>query len=507
MDIYFDKQKKIKITSRLLFLFNFIFIMLCNMPNLQFRLSVDGYAKLVYNNNHAFYLKDGRVLSALLQVIFRWLPAVKFQKLYFFVFILSLSLCINIFMKICSKFINIDSIERLLFIDLAFVFGFVNILMEEYSLFPEDYLAYGTGLFLICMSIKSFFLEINLKKRILLTSLYLFLALWCYQLFIQAWLIFSAIFLLLKHDNAMSKKMFKDILLIALIFIVTLGILVCGIEFMIKIKVVDHARNIILDYENNWKKNLFNIRSICNCVIRFFKNPIRTIVGIMVYTTLTVFTCEIIFLVAKFLNKKIKLMDLLWPLILLVFSVFATFGVQVFMIFVWLPPRVLTGLGFLACVLLIYLSRFINDKHINYFTCFVGLLFFINVYFSQSIAINQYATNRIDQEQVCNICYRIKDYEEKNKIKVKKIAFCQDRYPTLGYYGNTKYIAWDLNIREFLVSWGQVEIINYYSKRNFEKVDMSEEIYKKYFANKKWDYYKPEEQLAFIDDMLCICIY
>ena len=64
-----------------------------------------------------------------------------------------------------------------------------------------------------------------------------------------------------------------------------------------------------------------------------------------------------------------------------------------------------------------------------------------------------------------------------------------------------------MNIREFLVSWGQVEIINYYSKRNFEKVDMSEEIYKKYFANKKWDYYKPEEQLAFIDDMLCICIY
>ena len=505
LDDFFGEKTKSQTKTILsfLFLFNFIFIFLCNLPNLQFRLSVDGYAKLFYNNNQSFYLKDARVLSAALQILIKWLPAVKFQGVYFFVFISFICLCINTFMSLYLNFVEINSIKKLLFVDLAFIFGFVNILMQEYSLFPEDYFAYGVGLFLICMSIKSFFLGSCFKKKFGFTTVYLFLGLQCYQIFIQAWLIFLAIFLLLKHKNCLSKKFFKDVLFIATVFIFTLTVLIFVIQVMIKIGLVDKARNIIILP----KKNLFNIMSIFNCIKMFFRRPIKTVVGIMLYTLMSVFLCEIIFLGIKLFCKEIEPMEFFLPFILFVFAVLVRFGIQVFMFFVWLPPRVLTGLGFLLCVLLIHLSNFLSERQLNCLICFVGILFFINVYFSQSIAINQYATNRIDQEQVVNICYLIRDYEEKNKVKVRKISFCQDTDPLLGYYGNTKYIAWDLNIREFLVNWGQVEIINYYSKRHFEKIDMPEEIYKKYFAKKQWDYYKPEEQLVFIGDTLHICVY
>ncbi len=505
MSDFFDNKTKTQVKTLLpfLFLLNLIFIFLCNLPNLQFRLSVDGYNKLLYNNNQAFYLKDARVLSAALQMLIKWLPAVKFQSVYFFVFISFICLCINIFMSIFLDFVEIDSVKKLLFVDLAFVFGFINILTQEYFLFPEDYLAYGVGLFLICMSVKSFFLDTDFKKRFGLMIIYLFLGLQCYQIFIQAWLIFLACFLLLKHKNRLSKDFFKDVLCIAIVFIFTLTILICVIQLMIKIELVDKARNIIILP----KKNLFNIVSILNCIKMFFKRPIKTIVGIMFYTLMPIFLCEIIFLGTKLLRKEIKPIEFFLPFILFIFAVLATFGIQIFMFFVWLPPRVLTGLGFLLCVLLIYWANFLSEKQLNYLICFVGILFFINVYFAQSIAIDQYATNRIDQEQVLNICYRIRDYEEKNKVKLKKISFCQDLDPLLGYYGNTKYIAWDLNIREFMVNWGQIEIINYYAKRNFEKIDMPEEIYKKYFAKKQWDYYKPEEQLVFIGDTLYICVY
>lgn len=505
MSDFFDNKTKTQVKTLLpfLFLFNLIFIFLCNLPNLQFRLSVDGYNKLLYNNNHAFYSKDARVLSAALQMLIKWLPAVKFQSVYFFVFISFLCLCINIFMSIYLDFVEIDSVKKLLFIDLAFVFGFINILTQEYFLFPEDYLAYGVGLFLICMSVKSFFLDTDVRKKFRSMIIFLFLGLQCYQIFIQAWLIFLACFLLLKHKNRLSKDFFKDVLCIAIVFIFTLTILICVIQVMIKLGLVDKARNIIILP----KKNLFNIVSILNCIKMFFKRPIKTIVGIMIYTLMPIFLCETIFLGTKLLRKEIKPIEFFLPFILFIFAVLATFGIQIFMFFVWLPPRVLTGLGFLLCVLLIYWANFLSEKQLNYLICFVGILFFINVYFAQSIAINQYATNRIDQEQVFNICYRIRDYEEKNKVKLKKISFCQDLDPLLGYYGNTKYIAWDLNIREFMVNWGQIEIINYYAKRNFEKIDMPEEIYKKYFAKKQWDYYKPEEQLVFIGDTLYICVY
>ena len=446
MSDFFDNKIKTQVKTLLpfLFLFNLIFIFLCNLPNLQFRISVDGYNKILYNNNQAFYLKDARVLSAALQMLIKLWPAVKFQSVYFFVFISFICLCIILF-----------------------------------------------------------FLDTDFKNRFGLMIIYLFLGLQCYQIFIQAWLIFLACFLLLKHRNRLSKKFFKDVLCIAIVFIFTLTILICVIQVMIKLGLVDKARNIIILP----KKNLFNIISICNCAKMFFTQPIKTIVGIMVYTLMSIFLCEVIFLGIKLLRKEIKPIEFFLPFILFIFAVLATFGIQIFMFFVWLSPRVLTGLGFLLCILLIYWANFLSEKQLNYLICLVGILFFVNVYFSQSIAINKYATNRIDQEQVSNICYRIRDHEEKNRIKIKKISFCQDLDPLLGYYGNTKYIAWDLNIREFMVNWGQIEIINYYAKRNFEKIDMPEEIYKKYFAKKQWDYYKPEEQLVFIDDTLYICVY
>lgn len=132
MDSSFGEKIKSQTKTILFFLFvlNFIFVFLCNLPNLQFRLSVDGYMKLVCNNNHAFYLKDARLVSAALQILTKsWLPAVKFQGVYFFVFISFICLCINIFMSIYLNFVEINSIKKLLFVDLAFIFGFVNILM------------------------------------------------------------------------------------------------------------------------------------------------------------------------------------------------------------------------------------------------------------------------------------------------------------------------------------------------------------------------------------------
>ena len=52
-----------------------------------------------------------------------------------------------------------------------------------------------------------------------------------------------------------------------------------------------------------------------------------------------------------------------------------------------------------------------------------------------------------------------------------------------------------------------VTLINFVSGRAFNKIQMNAEIYNNYFYGKEWDYYCPEEQLIFKDDILYWCKY
>ena len=57
------------------------------------------------------------------------------------------------------------------------------------------------------------------------------------------------------------------------------------------------------------------------------------------------------------------------------------------------------------------------------------------------------------------------------------------------------------------MSWGDVNLINYYCNRNYEKTSMLDEVYTLYFEGKNWDSLVLDEQAVFLDDTLYLAMY
>ena len=55
--------------------------------------------------------------------------------------------------------------------------------------------------------------------------------------------------------------------------------------------------------------------------------------------------------------------------------------------------------------------------------------------------------------------------------------------------------------------WSEVELLNYFTGKCYEPVQMSNEIFEKYFKNVKYDAFIPEKQLVFEEDKLYWLIY
>lgn len=111
------------------------------------------------------------------------------------------------------------------------------------------------------------------------------------------------------------------------------------------------------------------------------------------------------------------------------------------------------------------------------------------------------------------ICYSawqieayIEEYEHATGNHVTKIATVKDASPTYFCKG-IKYVSHDMNIRGLVVDWADVNLINFYCDKDYQKCDMSEAIYEMYFKDKNWDVMNLQQQAVFKDDTLYLAMY
>ena len=124
---------KFRINFWHLFFCNSIFLFLCYLPNLQMRFSEDTYLRICSLGSDLY-----------------------FHPTLFFVFMMFLSTCVCILTQLSTKTMGKHSTMVIIWTDFSFVFGFVNVLMQEYFCYPETYLHYGIGLILLVFSLYVF---------------------------------------------------------------------------------------------------------------------------------------------------------------------------------------------------------------------------------------------------------------------------------------------------------------------------------------------------------------
>lgn len=166
--------------------------------------------------------------------------------------------------------------------------------------------------------------------------------------------------------------------------------------------------------------------------------------------------------------------------------------------YVWLSPRAIIPMGSFAASLLLLALQWMPGKITVFFIAFVQLF---AIYQNLVISVDHFSTNRLDQEYAKLLEAQIEKYEAQSGIEVKNIAARTDTSPQWKYE-TIRYMAYNVNERAYLNEWSDVTLLNYVSGRSYNKIGMPQEIYQKYFADKNWDMWCPEEQLVFEGDTL-----
>ena len=117
-----------------------------------------------------------------------------------------------------------------------------------------------------------------------------------------------------------------------------------------------------------------------------------------------------------------------------------------------------------------------------------------------------FQVNTLEKEHAKLIKYEIDKYERESGIEVKYISFYRDKAPQYKYEGTFVCPGEDMFNKSYLIEWGDIYALNFYTGLSLSK-EKPEEDYIKYFQDYNWDCLDLEEQLIFDVDRCHYCVY
>lgn len=183
--------------------------------------------------------------------------------------------------------------------------------------------------------------------------------------------------------------------------------------------------------------------------------------------------------------------------------------------FIWLSPRVLTGIPvflMITSLLCIFNINILKTEEKWSVSCSKRIMFMaygglmcafivINIIYMQWIIHDHYANNAIDQEYARQIYYEIEKYEQESGKNIERIAVGKDKQLMWKNTGISK-MAYNVNERALINDWSDVTVINFISGRSFEREEMLSSDYEAYFTSKNWNKFVPAEQIVFKDNIM-----
>ena len=172
-----------------------------------------------------------------------------------------------------------------------------------------------------------------------------------------------------------------------------------------------------------------------------------------------------------------------------------------------MEPRMAMSIGAIIGMSLIYLLSIEYDKKIfeHIISTVIIVFFAFNAINTIQIYSAHIAGNKIDANMGMTIKYRIEEYEKESGNTVSKVAYYRDKNHRDYHYGWDKKLS-SFGQRAFDNYYCIIEALNYYCDRDFERANMTKEIYNTYFVGKDWNAYS-DEQIVFEGDTMFICTY
>ncbi len=338
----------------------------------------------------------------------------------------------------------------------------------------------------------------NKKNSYKKTLILMLLASLCYQGTLNMWILLSMLFFILNDGNKKLKDWIRYLVKIASITFILLIFMVCTLKC---IELFTHQ-----EQERIASSKLDIGKTIYLIIIQCVRSITIDTFGLFP----KYFICYII-IIAIVLLYIFSSKDAKSPIFKYLFFIFIVLLSCILPIFLQKVPaisaRISVSIGGIIGSSIIYiLYNALNNKtnKISYILLAIAIIYFlVNIIDYYKLAI----MNQITLKEEKNYCEKINeyilDYEKNSKYIVTNVAFTKD-IKVENTYKNLP--ANTFTHKAVLANYSNIHCLNYYTKRNLNKVEMRSEIYEQYFKGKNWDEFN-EEQIKFDKDTMYICLY
>lgn len=442
-------------------------------------------------------LINARYFTYILALIIEHLPFAIYKNLQLIQNI-SLVLTAYISYKIYNLFASTHSFSKtdLYIIRIASIFMFANIsYYEGWYYFPEIGIYQSMGMLLCCYAIISYCknYSCNTIDTILKSFIFLFMAINMYQVYIEAFVIICTLFAIIQNKGNFK---LKDIIYEIKMLVIGATTSLANI-FISSILSNMGSRHATLNFDvivNNIYSLISLQKNIWTNFYEFVPNYVMPVTGIVLFV--------IFYITLKNINWK----NSIWLLLLLLGMYTISFMPLLISTDYWAPPRVIPG--FFIFIATAFILTVITDNIAlkNFVLVFSIALTIIMAIQINRISVNNIASNKIDHEIALWIQNSIEQYEEDTNNKITTIVIGCDNAVSSSY-NSIEYVACDTNLRGYAVSWNDIQLINYYTGKEYIKENMTPEQYDRFFSNKNYDNLCLEEQLKFEDNCAYLLIY
>lgn len=505
---YYNKSKEIGFASSFVFprhrktmLIIFVAVIGAYMIFLQPHFSSDTYIN-IQQIDTSVHLRNGRIVAYFIQCLMNAL-GFNFLKCRliiscFYIATVAFS-AFKIVAEIYDDNPDLTNIDQTIIL-CGILLVYINVFFAEWFLYVESFTTSIVGIIVTTFATVSVSKGTD-RKYVLIGFLLLFTSLNIYQIYVGLYLILSLGNIYIKNNGNLTKQAFiHSTTVTAIGAVASIG----NIVLMSLLQSFGFAEPTNRNIQMNFDHFISNIRIISKSQSSIWVEGY----GLLPDKALLIFACVLLISIVMcciVYHRSIK--DIIYIVLLVLCAVGITYIPHVLAGVVWMPPRTLIGIFAILCLLTWIFSvigKNINVKKMCLLLCIVFIA--VNFYNIQGIAVNNIATNKLDANRAVDIHASICHYEQKTGTMIQKIGIVYDKNPQYGYPG-IDYITHDMNIKALTISWADAYMINYICGTNYEKVDVPDSIYDKYFKDRDWENFDPYEQIVFVDDAAYLAVY
>lgn len=479
--------------------FAYLFVVYSVFMNQTFTSDAVGNFPSAYDYMPDFkeYLAGGRFASYFINIIAFLLNKLHISK-YSHQSILQLWIIVMISVSICiiyEMFKEHDNKKDVWLISLIISAAFIN----PYFVETFVYIAFewGIGILLAILGVYAF----N-KKHYIISFCMVFLSASVYQSFIAIFLIYSTTVIYLKAKGRMSKNALLEGVIMAVIAAMSAVVNIIMVKASVYLGIIEQEIKSVsggITLQKRWD----NVREAYDIIIHYGYGMIPEE---FLYRTFWIVSIIIIIGIAvksRSINKVLT---------------FIMFGILLNLYFVaifvltdpiWPVQRMVWPCFCSISCLFFVAKNSYENKYIGLGMLGGFAVFMCVVTFGTSTCITDFfISNKLDVQYIYFVENEIQQYEERTGNKINTIVvrksdgsrYCSEEL--INEYDSCTY-----SHRALYDSWSDVALLKYLTGRSCKRVEMSDEIYDKYFPKKYWDGYVPSEQLRFENNVLYWVIY